>query len=236
MRRYAGLRRVCYHMKCLKKDEWCLWFEVLKSKGSQNLRFNEKHPSLRGLICLQYICNLAQDCGNSVANALALLPSCTEPSLCNINKYQRGLYYHSYDQNNVNGMNDIWLHYTDVIIGGIASQLTSLMIVYSTVYSDADQRKHHSSVSLAFVSGIHRGPVNSPHEWPVTRKMFPFDDVIMGVLWGHCGPGNRCASWLDLAPHVLTKQFCPKASWAPLQLKPVGWVFRLSPSRSQWSM
>ena len=27
--------------------------------------------------------------------------------------------------------------------------------------------------------GIHRGPVNSPHKWPVTRKMFPFDDVIV---------------------------------------------------------
>ena len=52
-------------------------------------------------------------------------------------------------------------------------------IVFLTVYSDADQRKHQSSVSLAFVRGIHRGPVNSPHKWPVTRKMFPFDDVIM---------------------------------------------------------
>ena len=61
----------------------------------------------------------------------------------------------------------------------IASQITSLTIVYSTVYSDADQRKHQSSASLAFVRGIHRGPVNSPHKWPVTRKMFPFDDVIM---------------------------------------------------------
>ena len=61
----------------------------------------------------------------------------------------------------------------------IASQITSLTIVYSTVYSDADQRKHQSSASLAFVWGIHRGPVNSPHKWPVTRKMFPFDDVIM---------------------------------------------------------
>ena len=46
-------------------------------------------------------------------------------------------------------------------------------------YSDADQRKHQSSASLAFVWGIDRGPVNSPHKWPVTRKMFPFDDVIM---------------------------------------------------------
>ena len=52
-------------------------------------------------------------------------------------------------------------------------------IVYFNVYSDADQRKHQSSASLAFVRGIHRGSVNSPHKWPVTRKMFPFDDVIM---------------------------------------------------------
>ena len=70
-------------------------------------------------------------------------------------------------------------HYTDVIMGAIASQITSLTIVYSTVYSGADQRKHQSSASLAFVRGIHRGAVNSPHKWPVTRKMFPFDDVIM---------------------------------------------------------
>ena len=75
-------------------------------------------------------------------------------------------------------------HYNDVIMGAIASQISSLTIVYSIVYSDADQRKHHSSASLAFVRGIHRGPANSPHKWPVTRKMFPFDDVSM---W--C-PGN----------------------------------------------
>ena len=70
-------------------------------------------------------------------------------------------------------------HYNDVIMGTIAPQITSLTIVYSIVYSDADQRKHQSSASLAFVRGIHRGPVNSPHKWPVTRKIFPFDDVIM---------------------------------------------------------
>ena len=64
-------------------------------------------------------------------------------------------------------------------MGAIASQFTSLTIVYSIVYSDSDQRKHQSSASLAFVRGIHPGPVNSPHKWPVTRKMFPFDDVIM---------------------------------------------------------
>ena len=70
-------------------------------------------------------------------------------------------------------------HYNDVIMGTIASQITSLTIVHSTVYSDADQRKHQSSTLLAFERGIHRRPVNSPHKWPVTRKMFPFDDVIM---------------------------------------------------------
>ena len=70
-------------------------------------------------------------------------------------------------------------HYGDVIMGTMVSQITSLTIVNPIVYSDADQRKRHSSASLAFVRGIHRGPVNSPHKWPVTRKMFPFDNVIM---------------------------------------------------------
>ena len=73
----------------------------------------------------------------------------------------------------------IGMHYSDVRLGSLASQITSLTIVYSTVYSDADQRKHQSSASLVFVREIHRGPVNSPHKLPVTRKMFPFDDVLM---------------------------------------------------------
>ena len=71
------------------------------------------------------------------------------------------------------------LHYNDAIMSTMASQITSLTIVYWNVYSGADQRKHQSSASLAFVRGIHRGPVNSPHKGPVTRKMFLFDDVIM---------------------------------------------------------
>ena len=66
-------------------------------------------------------------------------------------------------------------------MGTMASQITRLTSVYSTIYSGADQRKHQSSASLAFVWEIHRGPVNSPYKWPVTRKMFPFDDVIMNV-------------------------------------------------------
>ena len=70
-------------------------------------------------------------------------------------------------------------HYSNVIMGTIASQITNLTIVYSTVHLGADQRKYQSSTSLAFVRGIRRGPVNSPHKWPVSRKMFPFNDVIM---------------------------------------------------------
>ena len=71
-------------------------------------------------------------------------------------------------------------HYDDVIMTMLASQITSLTVVHSIVYSGVNQRKHQSSASLAFVREIHRGPVNFPHKWPVTRKMFPFDDVIMG--------------------------------------------------------
>ena len=66
-------------------------------------------------------------------------------------------------------------------MGSLASQVTNLTIVYSTVYSRADQRKHQSSASLAFVRGIRRWQVNSPHKGPVTRKMFPFDDTMMDI-------------------------------------------------------
>ena len=74
-------------------------------------------------------------------------------------------------------------HYNDVIMGVIASQIISLTIVYSTVYSGADKKKYENNASLAFVRGIHRGRLNSRHKWPVTRKMFPFDDVIMNLAW-----------------------------------------------------
>ena len=72
------------------------------------------------------------------------------------------------------------VHYNDVIMSAMASQITSLMIVYSTVCSGADKKKHQSSAPLAFVRGIHQWPVNSLHKGPVTQKMFPFDYIIMG--------------------------------------------------------
>ena len=67
-------------------------------------------------------------------------------------------------------------------MGAMAFQITSIIIVYSIVYTGADQRKHQSPASLAFVRGIHRSSINSPHKGPVTRKIFPFDDVIMRCL------------------------------------------------------
>ena len=60
-------------------------------------------------------------------------------------------------------------------LAALGTVITSLTIVYSIVYSDADKKQ----TSKLRVTGLHRGPVNSPHKWPVTRKMLPFDDVIM---------------------------------------------------------
>ena len=73
------------------------------------------------------------------------------------------------------------LHNSDVIMSAMASEIAGASIVYSNVCSGADQRKHQSSASLAFGREIHRWPVNSPHNGPLTRKMFPFDDVIVGI-------------------------------------------------------
>ena len=92
-------------------------------------------------------------------------------------------------------------HYDDVIMSEIASQITSLTIVYSTVLSGADQSKHQSSASLAFVWEIHRWPVNFPHKWPVTRKIFPFDDVIMPISL------SCCLEWVNI--HFFTDKFTP---------------------------
>ena len=95
-------------------------------------------------------------------------------------------------------------HYGDIIMGMMASRITSLTIVYSTVYSGADQRKHQSSASLAFLRGIHRRPVNSLHKWPVTRKMFTFDDVIMILYWW---------SYVSLISRKNNASFCEGHTW-----------------------
>ena len=92
----------------------------------------------------------------------------------------------------VNTLNGISKHYSDVIMGAMASQITSLTIVYSTFYSGADWRKHHSSTSLAFVRGIHHWPGTGefPAQMASNAEMFPLDDVIMS--WA------GCCFWLSL--------------------------------------
>ena len=82
----------------------------------------------------------------------------------------------------------------------IASQITGVSIVCSVVCSDAEHRHYQSSVSLAFMRMIHRWPVDSPRKGPVTRKMYPFDDVIMLPIsavgwstWSYCNaPCGGC--------------------------------------------
>ena len=74
------------------------------------------------------------------------------------------------------------VHCCVVIMSAMACQITGVTIVYSIVCSGTDQRKHQSSDSLAFVREIHRWPVNSPYKGAVTRKMFPFDGVIISAL------------------------------------------------------
>ena len=108
-------------------------------------------------------------------------------------------------------------HYSDVTMGVIASLVTSLTIVYSTVYSGADQRKHQSSASLAFVRGIHRWAENYPHEWPVTRNLFPFDDVIKNTF--HNSRAMERPLWVNglksfsILPSALSSKPCHICPW-----------------------
>ena len=92
---------------------------------------------------------------------------------------------------------DLWIplanrmccHYSDVIMTMIASQITSLTVVYSTVYSDTDQRKHQSSASLAFVRGIHRDRWIPRTKGQLRGKCFHLMTSschVMAWLWINC--------------------------------------------------
>ena len=75
-------------------------------------------------------------------------------------------------------------HHSNVMMGAMTSQITGVLIVCSTVCSDADQRDIKAPRHWPLWEEIHRSPVNSPHEGPVMRKMFPFDGVIMHQIDG----------------------------------------------------
>ena len=76
-------------------------------------------------------------------------------------------------------------HYNDVIMTTVASQITSLGVIYSTVYSDADQRKHQCSASLAFVRGIHRD------RW-ISRTKGQLRGKCFHLMMSSC-PGTICS-------------------------------------------
>ena len=119
-------------------------------------------------------------------------------------------------------------HYKDVIMSTMASQITSLTILYSTVYSGANQRKHQSSASLPFVRGIHRWPVNSPHQRPVTRYFFPFDGVIMFSHFSKL----RCCRWLE---SIFVQDMTRQGPYHPAYPIPWPWMTcrREEPSHQQ---
>ena len=87
--------------------------------------------------------------------------------------------------------------YNDIIMSTMAHEITRISTVGSAVCWGAHHRKYQSSPLLAFVRGIHQGSVDFPHKGPVTRKMFPFDDVIMvSVLSGYIVNSVGVASYV----------------------------------------
>ena len=116
------------------------------------------------------------------------------------------------------------INYSDAMMSAMASQITGVLSADSTVCSGANQRKHQSSASLAFVRGIQQGATGEPpHKGSVTRKMFPFDDVIMWDI-----PGNTIAlehhssSFCDRAPNcpmmdlfLVIPSYCPSVHQCP---------------------
>ena len=97
----------------------------------------------------------------------------------------------------------------------MASQITSLTIVHSTVYSNVDQRKHQSSAPLAFVRGIHRWPVNSSHKLSDTRKRFAFGDVIM--TFEQCIQALNCCNFENTHYENSVVRSCQRIYWTWLR-------------------
>ena len=143
----------------------------MKSTGTRSSNALQR---LSHIIRAQEFHELVQERRNSIAYALELRLPCTNPSNCSLR----------------NGCRAIWLiplHWRYNDHDGVSNHQPHGC--YSTVYSDADKKKSKLRVTGLCV-GNSPGPVNSPHKGPVTRKMFPFDDVIMhwkcfGLLQGN---------------------------------------------------
>ena len=112
-------------------------------------------------------------------------------------------------------------YYSDVIISPMASQITGVWSVCSTVCSGADQRKYQSSASLAFVRGIHRWPMDSPLKGQQREKCFLLKTSSWwyesAICYSYCICGNTLHT--DTLCHLLnsplTKSYSTNRSLAP---------------------
>ena len=108
---------------------------------------------------------------------------------------------------------ELWPHPWPTLMSTMVSQITSLAIVYSTVYSGPDQRKHQSSVSLAFAKGTHRWSVNFTPKGPVMQKMLPFDNIFMWPLIFKVKFGKSCNSGMGCPIDMEQKGCEPTECW-----------------------
>ena len=76
-------------------------------------------------------------------------------------------------------------HYSDVIMSAMASQINDVSIILTRLCRRRSKKISKLRVT-GLCEGIHRSPVNSPHKGSVTRKIFPFDDVIMTEIGMVC--------------------------------------------------
>ena len=117
----------------------------------------------------------------NIMETLVHLMSCVNKNTCNGIRCLSELEIRSLFWANTYTVGFMLVRWSDLIMGAVVYQIISLTIFHSTVYTGASQSKHQNSVSLAFVLRIHLWLMNSPHKWLVTRKMFPFDDVIITI-------------------------------------------------------
>ena len=108
-------------------------------------------------------------------------------------------------------------HYVDVIMTSMASQITSFTVVYFQSFILAQIKENIKAPRHLPLCGNSSGPVNSPQKGPVTRKMFPFDDVIMGIV----------SRWETLACHMIS-------FYAKLPTKTGGGLWRRTTPRFRW--
>ena len=123
------------------------------------------------------------------------------------------------------------------MISAIASQITGVSIINSTACYGADKRKHQSSASLASVSEIHRWPVNSSHKGSITRKMFPFDNVIMTIThWPWTHTMKHLEQWLNVLVHNLSRVHLTYSQFSQLIRRNIfGRMYSTDPFKFRWT-